>query len=449
LRAATSPTLERRAYGSAVIRWRSAVVRSHTGSWGGARGVVTIEAVLDTAVDLASDAGPDAGPGVGVEPAVGAGVDGGPQAGVEAGVGDATVVAALAYAEVTGIPEVGERVLLTTAQYDAGLGTGGWALVAARPDAVGPTLTVGTGPDTGRDTGSDSGGSWAGGRPGPVAGRTGHLVKDRYSPLQQAVAGADEQGSPWHAVLADADDLGGLPVVVADLHSALPAVLAGIRAQRPGTRVVYVMSDGGALPLAYSRTVAGLVAAGWLAATVTAGQAWGGDLEAVTVHSALLAARVAAGAEVVVVSQGPGNLGTGTRFGFSGIAAGEAVNAAVLLGGRAVAALRVSGADPRSRHHGVSHHSLTAYGRVATAVADVVVAQLPGDLGELVRSQAAVLAAAPARHRLVAESVTGLDEALDACPVPLESMGRPRGADPAAWLSAAAAGRHAARLVAG
>ena len=40
--------------------------------------------------------------------------------------------------------------------------------------------------------------------------------------------GADEQGSAYHDVLRDADDLAGLPVVVADLHSALPAVLAGV-----------------------------------------------------------------------------------------------------------------------------------------------------------------------------------------------------------------------------
>ncbi len=79
------------------------------------------------------------------------------------------------------------------------------------------------------------------------------------------------------------------------------------------------------------------------------------------------------GADLVVVAQGPGNLGTGTRWGFSGVAAGEAVNAAAVLGGRPVASLRVSGADPRDRHRGVSHHSLTAYGRVALAPADVVV----------------------------------------------------------------------------
>ncbi len=44
------------------------------------------------------------------------------------------------------------------------------------------------------------------------------------------VLGADDQESGHHELLADADDLGGTPVVVADLHSALPPVVAGIRA---------------------------------------------------------------------------------------------------------------------------------------------------------------------------------------------------------------------------
>ena len=87
-------------------------------------------------------------------------------------------------------------------------------------------------------------------------------------------------------------------------------------------------------------------------------------------------------ADVAVVAQGPGNLGTGTRWGFSGASAGEAVNAAAALGGRAVASLRVSEADARERHQGVSHHSLTAYGRVALAPADVPVPLLPGAFGD-------------------------------------------------------------------
>ena len=123
------------------------------------------------------------------------------------------------------------------------------------------------------------------------------------------------------------------------------------------------MSDGGALPAWFSRSVAGLRAAGWLSACITAGQAFGGDLEAVTVHTALLAARHVAGASIAVVTQGPGNLGTGTRWGFSGVAAGEAINAAGTLRGRPVAALRISDADPRQRHRGISHHSLTSPSR--------------------------------------------------------------------------------------
>ena len=250
---------------------------------------------------------------------------------------------ALAYPALTGRPQPGDRVLLNATAAELGLGTGGYALVIAVPDRL---------PE-------DS--------PGP-----GHLVKARYTPLQACVQGADEQGSPHHEVLRDADDLGGMPVVVADLHSALPAILAGLR--EAGPRVTaYVMLDGGTLPAWFSRTAAGLREAGWLAGTISTGQSFGGDLETVTVHTGLLAARHVLGAEVAVVTQGPGNLGTGTRWGFSGVACGEAVNAAAVLGGRPVASLRISEADARQRHRGVSHHSLTAYGRVALAGADVVV----------------------------------------------------------------------------
>jgi Protein of unknown function (DUF3866) len=321
---------------------------------------------------------------------------------------------ALAYPALTGRPQPGDRVLLNATAVELGLGTGGYALVIAVPARL---------PDS---------------PPGP-----GHLVKARYTPMQACVAGADEQGSPHHEVLRDADDLGGMPVVVADLHSALPAILAGLR--EAGPRVAaYVMLDGGALPAWFSRSAAGLRAAGWLAGTVSTGQSFGGDLETVTVHTGLLAARHVLGAEVAVVTQGPGNLGTGTRWGFSGVACGEAVNAAAALGGRPVASLRVSEADARERHRGVSHHSLTAYGRVALARAEVVVPVLDGEFGAQVAGQAQLLAE---RHHLVGVPTGGLLAALAACPVPLSTMGRGLDEDPAYFLAAAAAGRHAASLL--
>ena len=314
---------------------------------------------------------------------------------------------ALAYPALTGRPQPGDRVLLNATAVELGLGTGGYALVIAVPDRL---------PDN---------------PPGP-----GHLVKARYTPMQACVAGADEQGSPHHEVLRDADDLGGMPVIVADLHSALPAILAGLR--EAGPRVAaYVMLDGGALPAWFSRSAAGLRTAGWLAGTVSTGQSFGGDLETVTVHTGLLAARHVLGAEVAVVTQGPGNLGTGTRWGFSGVACGEAVNAAAALGGRPVASLRVSEADTRERHRGVSHHSLTAYGRVALARADVVVPVLDGEFGALVAGQAQFLAE---RHHLVGVPTGGLLAALAACPVPLSTMGRGLDEDRAYFLAAALLG---------
>ncbi|MGV9307234.1 DUF3866 family protein [Nonomuraea sp. NPDC003727] len=319
---------------------------------------------------------------------------------------------ALAYPPLVGRPEPGDEVLLNTTALAMGLGTGGYAMVVAVPNRLPED------PD------------------GP-----GHLVKARYTPLQATVLGADEQESPFHEVLREADSLDGMPVVVADLHSALPAILCGMS---PRPRVAYVMLDGGALPAWFSMAAARLREVGWLAGVVTVGQAFGGDVEAVTTHTGLLAARHVLHADVAIVTQGPGNLGTGTRWGFSGVSAGEAVNAAAVLGGRPVAALRVSEGDRRERHLGVSHHSLTAYGRVALSPAQVVVPELPGEFGERVRDQAELLAV---RHELVSVPVDGLYEALLASPVRLSTMGRGLDEDLAYFLASAAAGRHAVTLL--
>ncbi|WP_214410995.1 DUF3866 family protein [Sphaerisporangium fuscum] len=324
---------------------------------------------------------------------------------------------ALAYPSLVGRPEPGDTVLLNTTALAMGLGTGGYAMVVAVPDRL---------PEDPQ---------------GP-----GHLVKARYTPLQATVLGADEQDSPHHEILRDADSLDGMPVIVADLHSALPAILCGLFGTEaaPPPRVAYVMLDGGALPGWFSMSAARLREVGWLCGVVTTGQSFGGDVEAVTVHTGLLAARHVLSADVAIVTQGPGNLGTGTRWGFSGVSAGEALNAAAVLGGRPIGALRVSEGDERERHVGVSHHSLTAYGRVALAPAQVVVPELPGEFGEKVAAQAAELGV---RHELVGVPVDGLEELLRRSPVKLSTMGRGLSEDLAGFLASAAAGRHAASLL--
>ncbi|CCG03545.1 DUF3866 family protein [Blastococcus saxobsidens] len=321
---------------------------------------------------------------------------------------------ALAYPSLVGVPEVGDDVLLNTTALAQNLGTGGYALVVAVPDRLPPDPEI-----------------------------PGHLVKARYTPLQVTVQGVDEQDTEHHAAIAAADDLAGMPVVVADLHSALPAVLIGMLATDPDLRVAYVMTDGGALPAAFSRAVGALKNS--LAGVVTVGQAFGGDLEAVTLHTGLLAAKHVLNADLAIVTQGPGNLGTGTPWGFSGVAAGEACNAVSVLGGLPVGALRISDADPRPRHRGVSHHSLTAFGRVALGGVSLVAPRgLSSELGGQVDED---LAGQPERNVVVWVDTDGLDTALGLSPVPLRTMGRGYPEERAYFLAAAAAGRYAALQV--
>ncbi len=361
-----------------MIRWRNGTVLALGKSWRGAQELqVTLEA---------------------------------PEHGVE--------VRALAYPQLVGVAEPGDRVVLNVTALAMGLGTGGYAMVVAIPDRLPP----------------DAAG---------LERSCGHVVKARYTPLQVTMLGVDEQDSEHHETIAAADSIENMPVVIADLHSALPAILMGIRVDSPTARVSYVMTDGGALPIWFSRTVSELHE--WLCGTVTVGQAFGGDADAVTLHSGLLAARHVQRADIAIVTQGPGNLGTGTPWGFSGVAAGEAVNATTALGGRPIGALRISDADPRGRHSGVSHHSTTAFGKVALAAADLVI---PEGLSEQLASAVAEdLAPLASRHNVIHVSSAGLNTALAACPVKLSTMGRGLDADYAYFLAAAAAGRHAAALL--
>jgi hypothetical protein len=324
---------------------------------------------------------------------------------------------AIAYDQVTGPVGPGDRVVLNTTAVALGLGTGGLHIVMAR---------LGDTPD--EDT-------------------PGHIMKARYTPSQVRVLAVEEDASPHRDAVAAVDHLGGLPVVCAELHSMVPVIAAAIRdGDRAGLRVAYVMSDGAALPLPLSRLAGRMRSAGLLAGTITAGQAFGGDLEAVTVHSALAAARAVLGADVAIVAQGPGGAGTGTRWGFSGVQMAEAVNAVAALGGRPVACLRISSADGRGRHRGVSHHTLTALGTLALGRATVAVPVL--DDPALAATVAGQLdeAGVTARHD-VAE-LAGPDPAklLAGWGLEVATMGRGPAADPPFFASAAAAGAVAARM---
>lgn len=344
----------------------------------------------------------------------------------EAGDGEAGTISAIAYRELTGRPGVGEEVLLNTNALRRDLGTGGDAMVVARTQVLPAAEEI-----------------------------SGHMVKARYTPMQTMVDALDDPEGEHYETVRDARGIDGMPVVVADLHSSLPAVIAGIRAHRRTARIAYIHTDAAALPAVYSRIASRLREADLLSAVISAGQSFGGDLEAVTVHSALLGARHVVGADIAIVIQGPGNLGTGTGWGFSGIQAAEALHAAAVLGGQPVATLRVSGADERKRHRGLSHHSSTIYGRALLTPVHLPI--LPRNdsrynaFHESVRKQVKSTILKPAKkrgilHHLTEVDAKGLRDALEEMPVRMTTMGRTLAEDPAAFQYAAMAGRCASTL---
>jgi len=73
-----------------------------------------------------------------------------------------------------------------------------------------------------------------------------------------------------------------------------------------------------------------------------------------------------------------------------------------------------------------------------------VVPALAGEFGARVAAEAAPLGG---RHEVVTVPVDGLESALRACPAQLSTMGRGLDEDLAYFLAAAAAGRHADRLL--
>jgi hypothetical protein len=246
-------------------------------------------------------------------------------------------------------------------------------------------------------------------------------MKMRYSSSQVETSAAG----------SDLSSLDGMPVMVAGLHSQLAAVAVAFKAQTH-VRLAYVMTDGGALPLVLSDLVHELRVRDLLDLTITAGHAFGGDLEAVSLYDALALAREHA--DAVVVAMGPGSVGTGTTLGFSAIEVGAALNAAHALDGVPIAALRASSTDPRERHRGISHHSVTAL-TLATHVRATVAAPDGLDLDAEIE----------ARHDIVRVPECGIVERMAAAGLTVTSMGRPAADDPLLFECAAAAGTVAAR----
>lgn len=304
---------------------------------------------------------------------------------------------AYALTQLTGSIARGDELVVNTTAVDLDLGSGGWHVV-----------------------------HWNLGRRELSEPGAGHLMKLRYTSLQVDTGSGEEDGDEGPL------DLGGCPVVVAGVHSQLPVIVAAALERSPEARIVYVMTDGGALPIALSDHVHTLRSAGLLAGTITAGHAFGGDLEALNVPAALVLARHRLAADLIVVAMGPGGAGTASRLGFTALEGAAILDAVAWLRGRPIACARMSSADPRDRHRGLSHHTRTVLDAVRTPVEVPLPVEVAEDLG---------------RHQVISVEVDDIVGMLERCGLAVTTMGRRPDQDPLFFAAAAAAGCHAGRCL--
>jgi hypothetical protein len=290
----------------------------------------------------------------------------------------------VAYPRLTGPVALGDEVLVNVQARELGLGSGGFDVLYAN---LTRGLELASAPDA-------------------------HVMTLPYTPLQSATRHAEE-GAELR------ESLGGTPTVCCSLHSQLAPVCAAL----DGVRVAYVQVEGGALPVSLSDAVRALKKRGLIEVSVAAAPCVDGDVQCVGLPSAL-AWCAGQGFDAIVCAVGPGIVGTSTSLGHGGVAAAAAANVAGALEGSPIIAVRVSEADERERHRGVSHHTRAA---IELCLGRVAVAWPRGlEAPEWLEGRDDV-------------DVTGWEEAC--ADLPLDHMGRGPSQDPWFFAAAFAAGR--------
>lgn len=320
---------------------------------------------------------------------------------------------AVNFPDLTGTCQIGDRVILNTTAITLGLGTGGSHFVMG---VIGKTHQ----PELNQ----------------------GHIIKVRYTPSQGRVLSVEEPDSPYHEIMASQSSISGMPVMVGSLHSMLAPVCIGFKHLFPEGRIVYLMSDGAALPLALSKQVTALIEHELLDDTITFNHAFGGRYEAVNVYSALIAARHVCRADAAVILMGPGVVGTGTPWGTTALEQGIYLNAVNTLGGYRIGIARISTADPRPRHQGISHHTLTALTRICEHSCVIPLPEVLQD-NPIIKEQLKQLTS----HKIKWIATQRYRQLLAEAPVTLKTMDRDFNADPFFFESALAAGLYAGSLL--
>lgn len=302
---------------------------------------------------------------------------------------------AVNYKSLTGDIDKGDDVVLNTTAVDLSLGTGGQHFVIHNKKNKSRDLEDGS----------------------------GHIMKMRYTPMQHSCMATEEQDSPHHNEINGFTSLDGKVFIVGTLHSMLAPIAAYIKHARPDLKINYIMTDAAALPIGFSKTVKNLKNKKVIDNTITIGQSFGGDFECINVYTGIITAKEVLDSDITIITMGPGIVGTGTKYGFSGIEQGYIVDAINTLGGKSIVVPRISFRDSRNRHEGMSHHSITVLDEIIKSRTNIILPELEKERAEFIKNQLKNTNIEE-KHNIIYEDGSGIKDALDHYNMKITTMGR-------------------------
>lgn len=310
--------------------------------------------------------------------------------------------------------KVGDWMIVNTTATELALGTGGWDIVRAILSNQEKKIKM--------------------------KKSEGHIMKGRYLSDQHSVLSIEAPESPYHSIFKKNFSLKGKNIFLCELHSMLPIVWFLLQYGKKSVPLTVIFSDEASLPLGMSRHLAYLKEQEQFL-SITAGQSFGGQHEAVNIVTALQFAIKYRGDGFILITQGPGVTGSNTHYGFTSLAQANWANMIGALGGLPVWIPRLSESDQRTRHQGISHHTMTPLSELTLTKSLVPLPVgtysdlwLKADLHQLMTCEHVIIKKIDEKQLLPL-----LDKVQSSSPFPITSMGRTIDKDPLFFLGVAAA----------
>ena len=330
---------------------------------------------------------------------------------------DKEIFSAVNYNDLTGKINISDIVLLNTTAIELSLGTGGYHFVMYNYNIENMELKG-----------------------------SGHIMKLRYTPYQIKCLVAEEEASPYHDIFNEFQSLDNHKFIVGTLHSMVAPITSMIKWINKDTVINYIMTDAGSLPIHFSNTIKDLKQKGLINKTITIGHAFGGDLECTNIYTGLIAAKEILKGDITIISMGPGIVGTGTKYGFSGIEQGQIIDAVNNLGGTPIVVPRISFNDSRKRHQGISHHTITVLSEVTNTSSNVVIPKLENNKANLIEEQI-IKYKLNEKHKIIAEDGSNVLEAMKMFNLNTTTMGRTIKEDIEFFTTLGAVGNYVSKLI--